>query len=77
MSRNYTTTAQEVANILHDVKGRTNEEVEQLYGIRFDEDGTIFDPTYNMTFTSLGDWALFSVEQDHTEFDEKFYDDYV
>jgi len=52
------------------------DEAEKLYGIIFEDNGYIFDPTYNRRFPSLGEWADFSVQQDEMEYEEDIGRDY-
>lgn len=79
MSRHHNVHAYEVMHVINDVNNMSQEEAEQIYGIEFYEDGTIFDPTYNQTFISIGDWANFSVEQDEVEYSEGFktHEEYI
>lgn len=73
MSRNYSTIAYEIENIMNEMKGLDAEQAYEKFGITLNEDGSIFDPTYNMKFPSVGEWAKFSVEQDNVEYEEHFH----
>jgi len=73
MSRNHSATAYDAAHIVSDIRKLSREDVTRLYGIVKREGGKIFDPTYNMEFGSLGEWAAFTVEQDNVEYEEHFH----
>lgn len=72
----------DVYHILHQIKHMPKEEAEQLHGITMNDDGSVFDPTFNKKFESLSEWAEWNAEQDEMEFSEAFghgkqdYDDY-
>ena len=66
MSRHHSTIAGEISHTIHSIEKMTNSEVERFYGIEITVDG-VFDPTYNMKFNSICEWATFFVEQDHEE----------
>lgn len=72
MSRQHHVHANEVAHVVNDIKSMSREEAERMYGIEIRDDGSVFDPTYNRTFISVGEWADFSVEQDETSYTEDF-----
>jgi len=82
MSRHHHIHAHEVTHVVNDVKNLSRDEVERIYGIEIKEDGSVFDPTYNRSFISIGEWADFSFEQDEMDYTEGFghgkqtYDDY-
>ena len=67
MSRNNGTIAGEINHTIHAYKTMTDSEVERVYGVEGLPDGSIFDPTYQMTFDGVCEWATFCVEQDHEE----------
>lgn len=46
-----------VADILREIEHCTAEEIEQLYGITFLEDGTIMDVVTDRIYNSVGEWA--------------------
>ena len=73
MSRNHASTAHEVNHLVQEVQRLSDDEIQNLYGIEIRDKGVIFDPTYDMTFTSIGEWAEFNVEQDHVEYSEDFH----
>lgn len=72
MSRNHHVHAHEVAHVVNDVSSLPREEAERIYGIEINENGSVFDPTYNRTFISVGEWAEFSFEQDEMDYTEDF-----
>lgn len=49
------------------INNMTNDQIESTYGIEFMPYGVIFDPTYNKTFESLGDWADWCISNDEME----------
>ena len=70
--RNAGDTAHEVANVLHEIKDLSEEEIYEVYGINVTEAG-VFDPLYNKRFASVSEWAKFSVEQDDMQSEEHFH----
>lgn len=68
MSRHHQTHANDVSFILNSVRDMSREEIQAVYGIELNTDGTVFDPTYNQSFGSIGEWADFSVSQDEVEY---------
>ncbi len=82
MSRHHHVHASEVTHVVNDVRALPKEDAERIYGIELREGGTVFDPTYNREFASIGEWADFSYEQDEMEYGEEFghgrqtHDDY-
>lgn len=64
--------AHDAQHILHDIETLSHDEVESVYGIQLQEDGTVFDPMYNMKFSSVSDWATFGAEQEEMEYGEQF-----
>lgn len=44
-------------SIIHDIQQLSREEIEELYSVEFQEDGTIWDPIERRLFNSLGDLA--------------------
>lgn len=70
---NHGVIAQEVAFVIGEVHRLSEEEVKSLYGIELLEKGKVYDPTYNKTFDTVGEWAAFSLEQDDVEYEEHFY----
>jgi len=83
VSRQHYAHAEEANSILHDIHHLSNDELEMLYGIRIDKDGTVFDPVSQVTFTSLREWANEEIrEEEWTESEHgfetgrKFHDDF-
>lgn len=73
MSRHHHVHAHDVAHIVNDINRMSSpEEIRMVYGIEVNDDGTVFDPTYNRTFATVTDWADFSVEQDEVDYMEEF-----
>jgi len=66
MSRHHGSIANEINHTIHAVLNMSPDEVERLYGIEISED-KVFDPTYNMSFNDLSEWATFCVTHDHTD----------
>lgn len=67
MSRHHGSIASEINHTIHSLQNMSNDEIKKFYGVTISEDGSIYDPTYNMNFDDLSMWATFCVEQDHTE----------
>lgn len=76
MSRHHASTAHEVTHLINEVQHMPASEVNNLYGIELKEDGKVFDPTYNMTFDGVGEWANFTVEQEYGDLYDDKYDHY-
>lgn len=53
--------------VLHDIQALPQEDIVELYGIEVNEDGSIFDPMENRTFTNLLEWATFIDQQEADE----------
>lgn len=76
MSRHHSSHAHEVSSMIRSINEMGEEEASRIYGIEFMDGGKVFDIMYNREFTSLGDWAEFTVEQEETETSEMFgYED--
>lgn len=65
--------AQEVAYVVSEISKMNEEEVRSLYGIELLGKGKVFDPMYNQEFLSIGEWAVFNLEQDDVEYEEHFH----
>ncbi len=83
MSRHHYTHSEEANSIFHDIQHLAREELELLYGIRIDKDGTVFDPVSEHTFGSLTEWANEEArEEEWTESEHgfeqgrKYHDDF-
>ena len=78
MSRHYSAVANETARIIKDVnillKNHNYEELENLYGIIVEDDGTVFDITYQLKFETVSEWAEFSAKNDGV--DDAYEDEY-
>jgi hypothetical protein len=70
---NHSVMAHDIAYTVSQVNKLSKEEVYSLYVITLLEGGKVFDPLYNQTFSTVGEWATFSVEQDDVEYEEHFY----
>lgn len=57
--------------LLRQVEGLSSDDLQQIYGISIDEDGSVLDIVENRKYDSVADWAIVSVEQ------ESAYDDFV
>ena len=73
MSRNHSASAQDAAHIINEMIGLDAEQAYDKFGVEMNEDGSIFDPIYQMKFQTIGEWANFSVEQDNIESEEHFH----
>jgi hypothetical protein len=49
---------------LQDIQTLTNAELVERYGIRFEEDASIFDTVEAMWFNDLKEWAIYIEDQD-------------
>ena len=80
MSRHYSAVANETARIIKDVntllKDHNHEDLENLYGIIIEDNGTIFDITYKLKFESVSEWAEFSAKNDGADAYEDEYSKY-
>jgi len=74
-SRNHSAAAHEITHLVQELSKLTEEEIENLHGIELKTDGTVWDPTYNMKFDTVGDWATFTIGEDDVEFKEQFHND--
>jgi hypothetical protein len=63
MSKYHHTAVETADNILHDFHHLTTDEFISRYGVEINEDGSVYDSTYNKSFPSLGDWVMFEAEQ--------------
>ncbi len=61
--RNYSQTHGAVG----DIQRLSHEELEQLYNIEIDEDGSVFDQTLNSSFETLEEWAQHIDDQEDDE----------
>ena len=71
--------AAEAAYILGEIRGKSAEQIQDLYGIEIRKGGKVWDYTYFLEFDDLAAWITFNNEQDETEYEERFshgnYDD--
>ncbi len=70
---NHSVMSQEITFIVSEISRLSKEDVKSIYGIDMLEDGKVFDPTYDKTFDTVGEWAAFNVEQDDVEYEEHFH----
>lgn len=64
--------AAEAAHILAEIKGKSKEQVQDLYGIEIRPGGVVYDFAYDMEFDDLAAWITFNNEQDDAEYEERF-----
>lgn len=69
----YSSVAHDVHNILRDIENMSDDDIKRFYGIEINEDKTVYDPTYDMIFPGLVEWAEFSIEQDNMNFEKNYY----
>lgn len=55
-------------NVLHDVNTLSNRELEDLYGISIEEDGTVVDTVTGKTYNTILLWA--AEQEQEEEWDE-------
>lgn len=67
--------AQEVHHIVNDINSMDVDTIKQIHGIELNEDGSVFDPVYNLRFDGIIEWAEFSVNEDNTEYSENMHHD--
>lgn len=72
MSRHHHKAAETVETIQHDLNDLSKEELEQMYGIALNSDGSVFDSTYKLKFNSISDWMTFEAEQNEMDFSEDY-----
>lgn len=74
MTRRYSPSS-EIAHLLAEIRGLTNEELLDIHGIELREDKTVFDLAFEQEFKNVQAWATFVVEQENQDFgDEDEYD---
>jgi len=68
----------EIQHLINEVKNMDDEELRVIHGITIEEDGQVFDPTYNKTFDGIAEWATFVVDESVNDIDEysRSEDDY-
>ena len=71
MSRHHSSSAQDVNRIVNDMTKLTDQELNDLYGLRVDGEGYL-DTTYNIKFNTVAEWATFNAENDCSESFEHF-----
>lgn len=65
MSRHHHhTITNDVRSILHEISTLSSAEVERLYGIEINEDGSVYDLGTSMTFDNISAWAEYTAEDD-------------
>lgn len=73
--------AAEAAHILGEIRGKSKEQVQDLYGIEIRKGGKVYDYAYDLEFDDLAAWITFNNEQDEMEYEERFthgkYDDEI
>lgn len=55
------------ARVLNDIRRLPVEELQELYGIEVDYDGTVYDLTEMQEFDTLEDWATFIADQEQED----------
>lgn len=72
MSRNHSVIANEAAHLAKEVEGLDAEEAQMIHGIEIGSDRSVYDPMYDLNFSSVREWAEFTVEQDELSYSEAF-----
>lgn len=69
-------------SVVFDIQTKSLEEIQDLYGIQIDEDGSVYDPLEMEEFESLAVWATHmddAAKQDTSGFEKRggkwYYDD--
>ena len=55
------------SKVLNDIVRMSKDQLIDLYGISFEENGSIYDPTEMKTFSSLREWANYIAEIEEEE----------
>ena len=74
MAKYHVSNSGEIDRMINDARKLSATDLRSLYGIIIEEDGQVFDETFQRQFANIAEWANFSVEQDggDFEFEEKF-----
>jgi hypothetical protein len=70
MTRHYHVDAHELSTTLHNLNTLPPENIETLYGIKINEDGTVLDIVQNIVFDTVEDWAKSCAVQETTKYSE-------
>lgn len=57
----------EVSNLLRHIKHISHQEAEELYGIQFHDDGTVYDIVNERNYNTIGEWAEENTFEDDFE----------
>jgi hypothetical protein len=70
MTRRYSPSS-EIAHLLAELRGMTNEEILDIHGIEINEDKSVYDLAYDQTFKNVQTWATFVVEQENSDYEDE------
>ena len=75
MSRHYSSFSQRARQLGSDIEKNSTEYAYNAYGIVIDEEtGAVFDSTTNLRYGNIGEWIMFTVEQEELiEHQEQMY----
>lgn len=68
----HASTTYEIMNLVREVSEMSAEEMHDIYGIKMEEDETVFDEVFELKFATLAEWAKFTVEGEQFQ-DNKIY----
>lgn len=74
MSRRHSLSA-EIAHLRAEIKGKTNEQIEEHFGIEIKEDGTVYDQADGEEYKTLNEWMKSYAKMiidDEDEYDDAY-----
>lgn len=66
----------EVSHLLIEIRELDAEQLYTQHGIEIHENGSVYDTTYDLTFSTINQWATFVVQQEDSDEDDDLYDKY-
>lgn len=67
MSRNNSSRAYQIQNLIKQVQESSPEELYTLHWIELNEDGSVYDNCYGKLFDDVSKWAVFNIEMEEHE----------
>lgn len=73
-NKHHRSVAAEVAQIQNHIDSLGSKQIESIYGIIINEDGSVHDIAFNKDFPSLSKWVVFNNQQDEqdSEYDNQY-----
>lgn len=62
----------EVSHLVADINRMPLREAESFYGFTVNPDKTIYDNTYDKTFKTIYEWAMYVVAQESDDWDDEY-----